>query len=166
VFLQRALNCNLSELLAPLRKYVVMSSTTKKCIPKYDPTVPEVIAAVTVVKERIASSCTLVAPDYGKEFFLFVGGARSSGVGGVLTQFIDTGPPEDPVLAPTGGKKKYSELDRVIGLDKPQIGGYLRSRQSRRHPLIPSLVSAGWATLLRWASTPNRCSGITRSGRA
>ena len=119
VFLQRALNCNLSELLAPLRKYVVMSSTTKKYILKYDPTVPEVISAVTVVKERIANSCTLVAPDYGKEFFLFVDGAQSSGVGGVLTQFVDTGPPEDPVLTPTGGKKKYSELDRVIGLDKP-----------------------------------------------
>jgi hypothetical protein len=59
-----------------------------------------------------------VAPDYGKEFFLFVDGAQSSGVGGVLTQFVDTGPPEDPVLTPTGGKKKYSELDRVIGLDK------------------------------------------------
>jgi hypothetical protein len=55
VFLQRALNCNLSELLAPLRKYVVMSSTTKKYVLKYDPTVPEVIAAVTVVKERIAN---------------------------------------------------------------------------------------------------------------
>jgi hypothetical protein len=66
VFLQRALNCNLSELLVPLRKYVVMSmsSTTKKYVLKYDPTVPEVIAAVTVVKERTANSCTLVAPDY------------------------------------------------------------------------------------------------------
>jgi hypothetical protein len=49
-----------------------MSSTTKKYILKYDPTVPEVIAAVTVVKERIANSCTLVAPDYTKEFFLSV----------------------------------------------------------------------------------------------
>jgi hypothetical protein len=42
---QRALNCNLSELLSPLRKYVVMSSTSKKYINKYDPTAPEVIAA-------------------------------------------------------------------------------------------------------------------------
>jgi hypothetical protein len=59
-----------------------------------------------------------VAPDYTKEFFLFVDGAQSSGVGGVAyCQFIDTGPPEDPVLTPTGGKKKYSELVRVIGLD-------------------------------------------------
>jgi hypothetical protein len=54
----------------------VMSSTTKKY--KYDPTVPEVIAVVTVVKERIANSCTLVAPDYNKEFFLFVDGSQSS----------------------------------------------------------------------------------------
>ena len=60
-----------------------------------------------------------MAPDYTKEFFLFVDGAQSSGVGGVACQFVDTGPPEDPVLAPTGGKKKYSELDRVVGLDKP-----------------------------------------------
>jgi hypothetical protein len=98
-----------------------MSSTSKKYINKYDPTAPEVIAAVEVVKERIANSCTLVciAPDYSKEFFLFVDGVQSSGIGSVVMQFIDTGPPEDVPTVPTGGKKQYSELDRVIGLDKP-----------------------------------------------
>jgi hypothetical protein len=52
----------------PQSPYVVMSSTTKKYVLKYDPAVPEVIAAVTVVKERIANSCTLVAPDYSTEY--------------------------------------------------------------------------------------------------
>jgi hypothetical protein len=81
-----------------------------------------------------------VAPDYGKEFFLFVAGAQSSGVGGrlgggrVLTQFIDTGPPEDPVLTPTGGKKKYSELGRIIGLDKPNR----RSPSEQTEPPAPT----------------------------
>jgi hypothetical protein len=51
-----------------------------------------------------------VAPDYSKEFFLFVDGAQSSGIGSVVMQFIDTGPPEDVPTVPTV---------RVIGLDKP-----------------------------------------------
>ena len=139
VFLQRALNCNLSELLSPLRKYVVMSSTSKKYINKYDPTAPEVIAAVEVVKERIANSCTLVAPDYSKEFFLFVDGAQSSGIGSVVMQFIDTGPPEDVPTVPTGGKKQYSELDRVIGLDKPNR----RLPSEQAEPIAPIDPASG-----------------------
>ena len=123
IWLQRALNCNLAELLSPLRRYVVMSATGKKYINKYDPTAPEVIAAVEAVKERVAHSCTLRPPDWSKEFFLWVDGAQSAGIGSVITQFVDTALPgsEDHLALKPGrpSKPEYTELDRVSGLDQP-----------------------------------------------
>ena len=126
VWMQRCLRCNLAELLKPLRKYVVMSQTTKKYILPFDPTDPEVIAAVNVLKERIANAATVHPPNWDLPFHCFSDGAQSAGVGGCICQFIVTGPPRD-ALSPTPEieekrrhrKGEYNELDKITGLDKP-----------------------------------------------
>jgi hypothetical protein len=120
-----------------------MTATGKKYVNKYGPTAPDVIAAVEAVKERVAHSCTLRPPDWDKEFFLWVDGAQSAGIGSVITQFVDTAPPgsDEP---PEGRqqklkKRKYSELDRVSGLHLPNR----RLPSEQEEPVAPIDASTG-----------------------
>jgi hypothetical protein len=94
-FLSRCLRCNLSSLTKPLRRYVVMGSD-RKYKEKYDPTSPEVITAVTALKERIASAVTLRPADYSRPFSIFVDGAQSAGVGYSLMQHYEWEEGEQP----------------------------------------------------------------------
>jgi hypothetical protein len=137
VWMQRCLRCNLAELLKPLRKYVVMSQTTKKHILPFDQTDLEVISAVNTLKERIANAATVHPPNWDLPFHCFSDGAQSAGVGGCICQFIVTGPPRD-ALSPTPEveetrrhrKGEYNEPDKVTGLDKPN-----RRLPSQQFPL-------------------------------
>jgi len=122
VFFQRCLRCNLAELLSGLRKYVVMRATDKKYLLDYDPTCPEVIAAVEAVKERVQNAATLHTPDPSKEYHLWTDGAQSRGAAACLSQWVDTGPavewefhPDHPLQR----KEEGRELKTISGLDTP-----------------------------------------------
>jgi site-specific DNA-cytosine methylase len=98
VWLQKCLRCNTAQLLARLRRYVIQRQTDRSYINTYDPNDPEVLQAVRLLKEKIAESTTLFSPRWNWEFHVFADGAQSSGVGGLMAHFVDTGRPGEKPL--------------------------------------------------------------------
>ena len=124
VWLQKCLQCNAAQLLKPLRKYVIQRSTDKTFVNRYDPDDPEVRQAVTLIKEKIAHATTLHSPRWKWRFHVFADGAQSSGVGGVMAHFIDTGWPGE---LPLKGSKltAFQALCEEDG-DPPPRAGHMK----------------------------------------
>ena len=89
IWLGRVLRCNLSNLLAPLRKYVQMRPHDKTYVTQYKADDPAVIRAVKAVKERIANAVTLKPVDWNRPMEIFTDAAQSKGIGMVLAQWYD-----------------------------------------------------------------------------
>jgi hypothetical protein len=89
IWLGRVLRCNLSNLLARLRKYVQMRPHDKTYVTQYKADDPAVVRAVKAVKERIANAVTLKPVDWERPMEIFTDAAQSKGIGMVLAQWYD-----------------------------------------------------------------------------
>ena len=90
VWLSRVLACNLSNLVAPLRKFLLMRPHNKSYVYPYDPDDPMVIRTVKALKERIANAVTLYTPRWDEPMHVFCDAAPSRGCGMMLGQWRDT----------------------------------------------------------------------------
>jgi hypothetical protein len=139
VWLQKCLKCNTAELLKPLRKYVIQRATDKSYVNKYDPDEPEVRQAVELVKSKVAAATTLHSPRWHWRMHCFADGAQSSGVGGVLCHFIDTGWPGE---LPLRGKA-LEEFQQQC--DEKENGGDPPARSGHKRELSEESVANGGA---------------------
>jgi hypothetical protein len=89
VWLSRVLPCNLSNLAAPLRKFLLQRPHDKSYIHPYDPDDPMIRRTVGALKERIANAVLLHSPDWERPYHLFVDASPAHGAGFLLAQWYD-----------------------------------------------------------------------------
>ena len=121
VWLSKALSANTAQLLAPLRKYVVQRQTDKSYVNPYDPSDPEVVQAVELLKRKVSDSTTLISPRWDWEFHLYADGAQSKGVGGLIAHWIDTGRPGEKPLQGAALEELQKQCE-LKGNPPPPVG--------------------------------------------
>ena len=93
----------MSNLAAPLRKFLLQRPHDRSYIHPYDPDGPVIRRTVGALKERIANAVLLHSPDWERSYHLFVDASPAHGAGFLLAQWYDAG--ELPYTASTSRRK-------------------------------------------------------------